>query len=147
MRSDSILANTAFVHSYQTSSPPPAPHSIPLHPQRTLPSNFLPHCPSALLPKPHHPKPHQPIHSNHTQSNRQRLLGLNRPGQATPRQHRTGQQRYLRAIGLAGADALGTEGVQSSDADAGDDGGDGARADVACDAPAGGEDGEEEGFG
>ena len=92
-----------------------------------------------------HPKTIKPKSSHSAQPDRQRLLRLNRPWYATPRQHHTGQQRQFQAVGLAVLDAIAAERVEGADGAARGQGGHGARADVACYSAPGGQAGEDVG--
>lgn len=110
------------------SVPPPA---IPAFPSSI---NNLP-----LLINKSHPKLQQPNRSQHTQPRRQRLeTPTNRPRNTASRENHTRQQSEFDTVALAVVDAVGAQQVEGSDGAACCDGGDGAGADVACDAAAGG---------
>lgn len=93
----------------------------------------------------HQPKPIQPKRRYSTKPDRQRFLRPQRPREATSREDHTRQQCKLRSIGLTVLNSVSAESVEGSDCAACCEGWNGARADVACDATAGGEGGEDEG--
>ncbi|KAL9040982.1 MAG: hypothetical protein Q9214_004275, partial [Letrouitia sp. 1 TL-2023] len=116
--------------------------------------SIRPHLTSYLRP-PQRPEPIEPKHGDRAEAQRQGLHAPDRARHARARQHDRGEQRELGAVGLALPDAEAAEGVlkwnsetyERADGAAGGDGRDGAGADVAGDAAAGGEEGEEEGLG
>jgi len=121
-------------------------HNLIHHHQQ--PTLTTPSLPFPLNPRsPSIPENNQPHQTKPTKPHRQRFPRPQSTRDTAPGQNHTGQQRALDAVGLPVCDAVAADGVQEADADACSHGRDRAGARVAGYSAAGGEGGEEVGYG
>jgi hypothetical protein len=123
-------------------------HSLVTHNRLPVPSTSNPSILSRQTPAIpiRKPKNHKSISRNQTQPNGQRLpFRLDSPGYGASSKHHRCEKRQFLAIRLLETKTVEAESVNCSNADTGDDGGNGAGAGVAYYASDGGEEGESAG--